>query len=169
MLQLCNGSVENIWIAIKTIKAETSVNKKCNNDILDDDFILSQVEAVEQKLQIKSSQQKIETLTNEDLQTAAEMFIYLNMCPKIWFKFWSSFYSELFLQTTDKIILTLNRMMKSKGTQVKDGNIRAEKLMEKITNKLSLRYKEIQRLSRPQQKVECKTAHLNISDDGKVL
>ena len=71
-----------------------------------------QVKAVEQKLQIESSyyeysdnvyyyvyvdddgnvsEQINYTLTNADLQTAAEMFLYLNTCPKTiepWFEFY---------------------------------------------------------------------------------
>ena len=61
-------------------------------------------------------------------------------------------------------------MMKSKGTEVKDGNIRAAKLMEKITNKLSLHYKDIQRLAQSHHVKsdidEHKTANINISDNG---
>ena len=95
------------------------------------------------------------------------------MCPNIWFKFWSSFYNDLFLQTTDKIILTLNRMMKPTGTQVKDGNIRAAKLLEKITNKLTLHYKDIQRLAQSHYMKsdidEQKTANINISDNGMYI
>ena len=63
--------------------------------------------------------------------------------------------------------------MKSKGSQVKDGNIRATKLMEKITNKLTLHYKDIQRLAQSHYMKsdidEQKTANINISDNGMYI
>ena len=115
-----------------------------NNNILSSDVRLSQVSAVEQILQIDPLKQ-IEDLTNEELQTAAEMFIYLNSCPTKWSKSWSSFYKDLFLtQPTNQIILTLNRMMKTKRSE--DGKLRAEKLMKRTSNLLSLYFERIQSL-----------------------
>ena len=176
LLKLQNGNVDKIQIVIKAIKAKTSVDRGCNNDrdFLNDHNLFYQLKEVEKDLRIRSSVTgKFHNLTNEELTTVAEMFIYLNMCPNIWFKFWSSFYNDLFLQTTDKIILTLNRMMKSKGTKDKEGKIRTEKLMDKFTKNLSLRYKEIQRSAYPQQlnsveHVEHSTASINITDNGDV-
>ena len=140
------------------IKSETSIDLYCNSadTLLEDEIKMSQVEAVEQKLQIESSEEKLETFTKEELQTAAELFLYLNSCPDIWFRFWSNFYTELFLtESTDQIILTLNRMMKSMDTQIKDGNIRAEKLLKRISTKLSLRnvFENYEKL--------CKTVFMN--------
>ena len=56
----------------------------CDNDmpILKEDGILSLMTELEQKLQIESSEQINESMTREELKTAAEMFIYLNTCPK---------------------------------------------------------------------------------------
>ena len=103
--------------------------------------MLSQVKAVEQMLQTESSEHINDTLTNAELQTAAEMFIYLNTCPSV-FKSWFLFYKDLFLtKTADHIILTLNRMLKT--SQDKDGEIRAEKLLKKSASLLSLNNKEI--------------------------
>ena len=176
IFKLTNVSVENIKNVVKRIKSETSIDLDCNYEdtLLEDDNKLSLVKAVEQKLQIKSSKKKLETFTKELLKPAAELFLYLNSCPDIWFRFWSNFYTELFLtESTDQIILTLNRMMKSMNTQVRDGNIRAGKLLKKISTKLSLRYKDIQRLVRPDQlqnvNLELQTANINISDNGKSL
>ena len=176
IFKLTNVSVDNIKSVVKRIKSETSIDLDCNYEdtLLEDDNKLSLVKAVEQKLQIKSSKKKLETFTKELLKPAAELFLYLNSCPDIWFRFWSNFYTELFLtESTDQIILTLNRMMKSMNTQVRDGNIRAGKLLKKISTKLSLRYKDIQRLVRPDQvqnvNLELQTANINISDNGKSL
>ena len=127
------GRKSDVWS--QAIKAETYVDRSCNEDkdFLNDFNLLHQVTAVEEKLQIQSygPNNNHNNLTKEELKTVAEMFIYLNMCPNIWFKFWASFYDDLFLQTTDKILLTLNRMMKSKGTKDKEGKIRTEKQIYK--------------------------------------
>ena len=98
---------------------------------------------------IESSEQKNETLKNEDLQTAGDIFTLLITCPDSWLISWSSFYNDLFLShSPDQILLTLNRMIKTKTLQDKDGRVRAEKLLKKMTNLLSLKYKDIQGLLR---------------------
>ena len=173
ILKLTNISLDNIQKVVKIIKSETPLDLKCDvlSDALDNDVFLLQVKAVEEKLQIESTDQIIETLTMEDLKNAAEMFLYLNTCPKLWFKFWSSFYTDLFMtQPADQIILTLNRMMKPKVSKVQDGNIRADKLLKKITSNLSLRYKEIQRLTQQEKLKHIIGEHqsLNISDKGNI-
>ena len=106
---------------------------------------------MEQKLQIESSEQIDESLTIDELKTAAEMFLYLNTCPdSSWFKSWTLFYKDLFLsQSADQIILTLNRMMKTKTTETSqdnDGKVRAKKLMKRVKSLMILKYEEIQDL-----------------------
>ena len=93
ILKLKNLNVDNIKSVVKAVKSDTSLDLSCDYTILSsDDIGLSQIIAVEQKLQIKPSDLIDETLTNDDLTTAAEMFIYLNLCPNLWFKSWYSFY-----------------------------------------------------------------------------
>ena len=63
-------------------------------------------------LQIESSEQINDTLTNEELKTAGEMFLYLTMCPYA-IQPWIVFYEDLFqTQTPGQILLTLNRLKK---------------------------------------------------------
>ena len=77
---------------------------------------MSQVKAVEQMLHFESSEQINATFTKEDLQTAAELFLYLDMCPDT-MKPWILFYKDTFLnQSPDQIILSLNRLIKGKST-----------------------------------------------------
>ena len=84
--------------------------------MLSGDGPLSIVKAVEQMLQTESSQQINDTLTNEDLRTAGEMFLYLIMCPDT-IKPWILFYKDLFqTKSPDQIILTLNRFMRGTKT-----------------------------------------------------
>ena len=111
--------------------------------------MLSQVKAVEQKLQIESSEQPDESLTIEELKTAAEMFLYLNTCPDSWFKSWYSFYKDLFLtQSADQIILTLNRILKTETLQDWDGKRIAIKLFQRAASLLSLQFEEFGSLLR---------------------
>ena len=136
---------------MKTVKAGTFLfgNQKCDtyNTFLSADKILSQVEAVELELKIESSEQINETLTKEELQTAGEMFLYLNTCPiqdnDTWTLNWKVFYDHLFLtQPADQIILTLNRMTKGETPQDKDATVRAEKLLKRISSLMSLSFKK---------------------------
>ena len=56
-------------------------------------------------------------MTEENLKTAANMFIYLITCPES-IKPWILFYKDLFTnQSPDQILLTLNRIMKGTRTQ----------------------------------------------------
>ena len=108
---------------------------------------MSRVKAVEQKLKIESSEQTNERLTKEELQASAELFLYLSSWPNLWFRFWSSFYTDFFqTQPADQIILTLNRMTKINSPHNRDGKLRAEKLLQRAADLLSLRFEEIQSL-----------------------
>ena len=104
---------------MKTVKDRTNLDLRCHHFVatmLEEDDSLSQVEAVEQELQIESSEQINDNLTNDKLQTAAEMFVYLIMCPND-MKPWIVFYKNLFkTQSPDQIILTLNRIIKGSKT-----------------------------------------------------
>ena len=101
---------------VKHVKSETSLDLTCNNEdpMLFD--LLPQVKAVEQKLKIESYEKINETLTNEKLKIAGEMFLYLSMCSST-IKPWILFYEDLFqTQSPDQIILALNRMLKGPRT-----------------------------------------------------
>ena len=135
---------------VKTIKFNTSLQLSCDyvrENMLSDDDKLSQVKAVEQKLLIDSSEQTNKTLTKKELQSAAEMFVYLNSCPDSLIISWSLFYKDLFLTNSpDQIILTLNRLMETETSKDMDAKLRAKKLLQRTTNLLSLQFEEIGRL-----------------------
>ena len=131
---------------------DTSTEKSCSQHGLYYDYS-SLVERLEREMKIVSSENRYENMASEDLQTAAEMFIYLNTCPygagdsntnvQKWFISWWSFYKDMFLtQTPDNIILTLNRMTKTKTSE--NGRLRAQKLLKKTASLLSLQFTEIQ-------------------------
>ena len=133
---------------VKIMKSSTSQHLSCNkyDTMLAGDSIMFLVKAVEQNLNIESSEQINDNLTNEELKTAGEMFLFLSTCPDSWFKSWSSFYTDLFLtESTDQIILTLNRLIKTEMLQDKEAKVRAEKLMKRSMSLMSLKYEQIQR------------------------
>ena len=110
-------SDDNIQRVVRTVKSETSLNLRCDesNAMLSGEDVLSRVKAVEQIIHFESTEQIDETLTNEKLQNAGEMFLYLIMCPTA-IKPWVMFYKDLYLtQSPDHILLTLNRL--GKGTR----------------------------------------------------
>ena len=93
------------------------------------------------------------TATADQLKSAAEMFIYLNICPgtfgldssnymEQWFKSWFTFYQDLFrTQTPSQIILTLNRLMKNKSDRVMN-----QELFKKAATLFSLKYEIFQNM-----------------------
>ena len=111
-----------------------------------------QVMKVEKAMNIESSSSIIYNIPKKYLDTSGEIFLYLNSCPfttisKRWYKSWFIFYNDLFkTQQPDKIILTLNRLMKSnteKNTHVK---LMASKLMKKATILMELKNEELRRM-----------------------
>ena len=139
-----------IRTAVKLIKLKNSFDKDCAFGFYyNENDKLSQVMAVEQQLNIDSSELRFKNITTKDLRNAAEMFIYLNTCPyaagpyirnygnaalENWFKSWSLFYNDLFkTQTVDQILLTLNRINNINITSKKMGDkVRSKILLQKI-------------------------------------
>ena len=142
-----NVNVDNKWKILRKIKRETPLNKVCNlNGVFVDADISSIVKDVEIQLKIKSSYLIFENMTIWDLQTAAEMFLYLYTCPGVtsqenWFINWFTFYNNLFKTSPDMILLTLNRMMQSTN----DNDFKG-KLFKRVARLLHLKYESIQSL-----------------------
>ena len=146
IFQLTNFSNEKIWRSVKKVKLETSLDTICDRTGWYYDKLF-QVAAVEEQLQIESSEERFAKISLEDMNAAAEMFIYLNTCPRS-FKPWIEFYKYLFqTQSPKKIILSLNRIMKEALNQ-KDVFLKklAHNLFKRMTSLLSLKYEEIQSL-----------------------
>ena len=102
-----------MWKIVIT-KLQTSLDINCDRDggsFFDQDYMLSQVTKVEEKLEIESTEYPIKSLSAEHLKSAAEMFIYLTTCPAT-LKPWFVFFREL-IQTKSptQIILALNRVI----------------------------------------------------------
>ena len=142
--------VEKLWAVVKKIRSEVSFEKLCNQPktlyIAAD--ILSNIEAVENQLEINSSETTKDDMLISTLQTAGEIYLYLNSCPEN-LKPWFLLYTDIFQsQSVDKIILNLNRILKVKATpQNKELKLIAEKLFRNITSLFSMKYQEVQSMT----------------------
>ena len=140
ILNINGVSVDNVQSVVKTVKARTSLDLSCDSlaSRLSDDATMSQVKAVENLLNIESSNQITDILSKETLQTASEMFLYLIMCPYT-MKPWLAFYKDLFqAQSPDQIMLALNRVMKGPNTPTNEFfKEMAGILSKRISSKLS--------------------------------
>ena len=92
------------------------------------------MEQFEQFMEINTTQGTINNPSNTFLNSAAELFIYLNTCSND-LKPWFNFYKDLFSQQPPGfILLTLNRMLKNTtSSQNKDLRAIVIKLLHKTT------------------------------------
>ena len=147
-----NISDEDMWKIIKGIKSDISFEKDCGDGttgMYEEEVQRAQVSLVEQHLKMQSSDVTLETMTGNALQTAAEMFIYLNTCPNI-LKPWYVFYTDLIkYQSPDQIALTLNRLMKVSPTSENKHLVNiAKDLFMKVTEVLSFKLKEVKKITK---------------------
>ena len=140
---------------MRKIKLGISLDTPCGNGphvfkgyhglYLEESDRIAPIASVEQKLGIQSSEERFQNVTREDLDTAANVFVYLIMCPEAIVP-WFTYYNDLFLtKSVDQIILSLNRIMKTKSTQNMDAK-GAENLLKRISNSMLLQFERIQNL-----------------------
>ena len=106
--------------------------------------------AIEKELGIKTSTTIFQNITPKTLKIATEMFLYLYGSPHFtdtgsigWFHRWFGFYRKLFKTTArDKIILTLNRMLKQDPKGSTHGRVDA--VFKTTGTSLSLKLEQIQ-------------------------
>ena len=84
-----------------------------------------------------------------EYEAAAELFIYLTICPKYMFD-WTTLYTKLLQKSTpDVIVQTLNRIMKAaKMKGDKTNEILAMKTFRAITDRLFLNYPKIDQFTK---------------------
>ena len=167
-------SMETIWRVVRKTKLETSLFMRCGTTLYLPENKLSQVIAVEQKLHIKSLEQTLKNISAESLKTAAEMFLYLNICPDQMSIQWAIFYQELFKsQTPYQILLTLNRInLLAKTSDSKNHQTIGQKLFKRITVLFSLKYEEIKILTPGVAKYNLYASHrntINLTLDGNLI
>ena len=128
-----------LWKTIKEIRKEYFFDFLSSTKCYDQDIFVEEsaterfLQTIKEKLNTSSEEENINpNIKTETLEKAAEMFIYLNMCPRSLFT-WKFFMTELFLKTTPKLmILTMNRLLKSAQKQ----NLKFLYIFEKIFTKL---------------------------------
>ena len=149
---------DKLWSLIKEFKVEYIIDninilkaRSCMQEITDssdatvlvsNEYIDRYVRMMKEKLQIKETIEapNIGKENLEALEMSGQMFIYLNLCPKYMFE-WTQLFVRLFESSSpDKIIQTLNRIIKI-GTSKKNAivvNV-AKKIYENVKSKLSLK------------------------------
>ena len=113
---------------------------------------MKQVSGLESDLNIVSTDDRFANISQGSLEASARIFIYLypmaEKCPfeefNSWFRNLSLFYNDLFkTQSGDKIILTLNRIIKTASEQNKEKDV-AKDILTRTAALLSLKYEDIQ-------------------------
>ena len=116
------SSVSQIWNVLKSTKSKLSLFEKtchiADGSYEDLNVKQSLLATVESKLKIQSSDKRLDNMNIDLLHRAAEMFVYLYTCPSNTFsdtyKPWFILFKDIFqTQPPDKILLTINRMIKS--------------------------------------------------------
>ena len=102
---------------------------------------------IENKLGIKASTEIQKNISKETLKTAAEMFLYLNLCAKSTMFQWIQFYTNLLQNASpDMIVIALNRILvaaKFSGAEASVGT----KVFIYVAMKLSLKYHIVDQLT----------------------
>ena len=148
---LNNINDDDLWNILKKVKLENLSKKVCKNGQIDFNGAISVRSEVNQVMNMSGTYStksyQYGNMTDAIMERAANMFMYLIYCPDDT-KAWIFFYTDLFKnQPVDRIVLTLNRILKSKTSQKKDTfKVIARKLYTKITTILSFKSKDNQNM-----------------------
>ena len=129
------GLVIDYSSVLSTSSCITSVS----STLFSDDILALNIELIEKELDLNTTDDFNDKVSNETLEIAGEMFIYLNLCPKFMWR-WINLYVDLLQNSPpDIIVQTLNRIL----YQAKKNNDKSvfnitKSLFIKITKKLSL-------------------------------
>ena len=135
-----SGNLGKIWSAVRSVRSETLTTSHsskfmcASNHMLDNQ--VSQVDAVEHLLGMESSDQPIHNISNKNLKYAADMLIYLAVCPGK-YNAWIKFYNDLFERDSpNRILLALNRIRKK--TNILNGTFKtvAQNSFQTVTKAL---------------------------------
>ena len=144
---MTNASNDKVWDVVRRVKSNPSLlENSCGirSGVYSSEYnVLTLALAVGYQLEAELSYDIFENITSEDLETAAEMFIYLYACPTDFINKLMVFYDDLFrTQTPCQIILTLNRMIRIKSTGDNVGKAWNEKLFKKAASLFYMKYEE---------------------------
>ena len=126
-----------------------SRNSYFANSFLSDLNIKENINNLHHEIKVEPSEIKSLDIDPSTLKSAAEMFIYLNFCPKLLvISPWRKFYRDLFVKhSPDMFILTLNRIMITSRNKEGMSNV-PEHLLRMIRETLQLQHQKIQVLTK---------------------
>ena len=164
ILQTTTYKEDDVWAAAREVKSETSSTKDCAwvyhyHNFQDSDIYNNYVTKIEQKLNITTSETLLEDMTRENLEIAADIFIYLWACSTP-LKHWFIFYTDLLqTQSPDQIVLKLNRILKG-GNSPENKILKtiASDLFKRITTLFSLKYTEMDTKSENMESLSVQTS-----------
>ena len=132
------------WDILQKIKTKIAFDTYCKEGLYSEAQMSLNIDAIEEELNISSSKIIFPNWTNAELESVADMFLYLNSCSDQ-LKPWFLFYTDLFTKkSAEQIILILNRILK--GNEIpknKDFKNIGMKLFERSYDLFSLKHKEI--------------------------
>ena len=143
--------MESVWEIIRDIRKEFvtsfSATDKCEafTLYLSENDMRNNIRKFEDKLNLTASYKIEENVDRKLLKDAAEMFIYLQFCPKpVKSSPWKEFYEDLLKNYSLKLILlTLNRILRTSEIGSRNNKNVPEKLLDKIRETLELQHKNI--------------------------
>ena len=133
--------IETFWGKV----VETRTNKStlgisgCQNGFAKVYWDVDQlVDALEERIGYKAPKEVDKSVTNETINAAAEMFIYLTFCRNGGNAAWAQLYKNLFQDhNPDVILITLNRLMKTSHHDV------AKNILEYLEIKWDLKFQSV--------------------------
>ena len=119
--------------------AEVDKVQMCAGNVYASDIVRSMIDDFAFNLDSNATHlPRAENISNTTLNTAGEMFLYINFCPDS-LKPWLLFYEDLFgKHPASNILLTLNRILKAGTNNSRDKSYKiiAEKLFSKLRTSL---------------------------------
>ena len=153
---------------LKTFYTETCF-KNPKNVLLNNAYYLAgNFKAIKKALKIEVVSNIWESLPEESFKTGAEMFLYLNMCPKFMHD-WTQLYLDLIQNASPQMIV------QSLNTVMKMGNLRgdkhivniAEKIFQKISYIFSLEFETVDKLTKDNIESSNKSIDVGTQNIGK--
>ena len=126
MIYLTQINLENVWQIVKEARKSFLLQQddsKCST-FLSDDLIKGNIETFEKKLNmdIMVENELRKNITKQTLETAAEVFTYLNFCPNRLFYFVRDI---LKYESPRNILLSLASIMKVSENAAKECSVKA--------------------------------------------
>ena len=147
-------------LILSFVLSTTSCFKNDSSILFSDELIGSKLELIKNHFNVNETLHSDHTISNETIEAAGEMFIYLYLCPKFNWR-WTNFYVDLFQNSTpDVIVQTLNRIMYTAG------RIKEDKSNFNLTKKVFLKVLDSFNLLIPYNKLS--KGYLTNNATGKV-